>query len=285
MTDLSKSEEASEDSLRKELAGESEHPATLSWRLDELGGLLSGYGGLLAERLLTSPPYYETVRWESVLAGLDERFGGVGSILEESALFQVEEQVRRLLRNIRPEDPFVPRWAADSLTARCCYLACRLLEPEVVVETGVAYGVSSAFILKALEENGRGRLYSVDLPPLRRRYERYWGIAVDENSKSKWSLLRGSSRRILPGLLGELETVDLFVHDSLHTYRNMKREFETVWPRLRDGGMLVADDVERNRAFDELRGLAPNLWRVVHDRELEPLHGRAAPVVFGVAVK
>ncbi len=41
--------------------------------------------------------------------------------------------------------------------------------------------------------------------------------------------------------------MDLFLHDSLHTTRNMRREFETVWPSLRAGGLLLADDVERNR--------------------------------------
>ncbi len=250
-----------------------------------MGAILAGYAGMFAERLLTNPPSYETVGWEQALLDLEARFGGVRSVLEERALEEVEERVRRLLASIRPEDPFTPRWAADSLTARFFYLACRLLEPEVVVETGVAYGVSSAFILKALEENGKGRLYSVDLPPLRRRYERYWGIAADETSKSRWTLLRGSSRRVLPGLLGKLDEVDLFVHDSLHTRGNMRREFGVVWPRLREGGMLVADDVERNRAFGELRRRGPDLWRVIRDREQRPLHGNAAPVVFGVAVK
>jgi predicted O-methyltransferase YrrM len=91
--------------------------------------------------------------------------------------------------------------------------------------------------------------------------------------------------RILPRLLEESGTADLFVHDSLHTYRNMRREFELVWPRLRTGGVILADDVERNRAFGELRQKNPTLWRVVRDREKRPLHGRAAPVMFGIAVK
>lgn len=283
MTDLSKPERTPENARRS--VWEHERPATRTRRLEELGGILSGYGGILAERFLSGPPGYETVGWADVVGDLDERFGGVRGILEERALGEAEERARRLLGEIRGEDPFVPRWAADSLTARFCYLACRLLEPEVVVETGVAYGVSSSFILKALSENGRGRLYSVDLPPLRRRYGRYWGIAVDEATKDGWTLLRGSSRRVLPRLLEEVDSVGLFVHDSLHTSRNMRREFETVWPRLKEGGMVVADDVERNGAFGDLLALRPALWHVVRDRERIPLHGNAAPVVFGVAVK
>jgi hypothetical protein len=43
--------------------------------------------------------------------------------------------------------------------------------------------------------------------------------------------------------------------------------------------------VERNRAFGELQHKDPALWRVVRDRETLPLHGKAAPVVFGLAIK
>ena len=63
-------------------------------------------------------------------------------------------------------------------------------------------------------------------------------------------------------------------------------------PRIRDGlaplragGAVIADDVERNRAFGELQQKDPGLWRVVRDRETSPLHGKAAPVVFGIAIK
>jgi predicted O-methyltransferase YrrM len=254
-------------------------------RPQEFYDRMAGYADLGLDLLSRTPPAYETVPWKSVLRDLKERFGHAADVLDEPALSEVEEHTRRLLEKIRREDPSTLRWAADSLLARCCYLLCRLLEPDVVIETGVAYGVSSAFILRALEENGRGVLHSVDLPPLRRQYERFWGMAVDKTLEGRWTLHRGSSARVLPRLLEELETVDLFVHDSLHTYRNMRHEFEAVWPRLRTGGVLIADDVERNRAFGELQQENPALWRVVQDREELPLHGRAAPVVFGIAVK
>ena len=243
------------------------------------------YADLALEHLSVAPPNHETTTWEEVLQDLDAMYGRVGEILEEPALSEIEAHTRNLLEEIRPNDAFSQRWAADSLFARLCYLSCRLLEPEVVIETGVAYGVSSAFILQALNENGRGRLHSVDLPPLRREYERHWGIAVPDGLRDRWQLHRGPSKRILPNLLERTGPVDLFVHDSLHTRRNMAREFDAVWPRLRPGGTLLADDVERNRAFTDLRRKAPTLWRIVKDREKSPLHGKAAPVVFGIAAK
>ena len=252
----------------------------------EIVDRLAGYFDLCLDQLFAGSPAYETVSWEDALCDLEAHPGRARDVLEEPALAEVEENTRRLLGEIRDADPFSPRWAADSLLARCCYLACRLLEPAVVVETGVAYGVSSAFILKALEENGCGVLHSVDLPPLRHRYDEFWGIAVDEALRPRWSIHRGSSARILPGLLEEVGAVDLFLHDSLHTYRNIRRELEAVWPRLRAGGVILADDVERNRAFDELRRKEPALWRVVGDRQERPLHARAVPrAVFGIVVK
>jgi predicted O-methyltransferase YrrM len=251
----------------------------------EFSDRVAGYADLGLDLLSGSSPTYETVGWKGALGDVEERFGRATDVLDEPALGEVEESTRQLLEDIRREDPSSLRWAADSLLARCCYLMCRLLEPTVVVETGVAYGVSSAFMLRALEENSRGVLHSLDLPPLRREYERYWGVAVDRALEGRWKLYRGSSARVLPRLLEELETVDLFVHDSLHSYRNMRREFEVVWPRLRAGGVLIADDVERNRAFGDLLQKTPALWRVVRDREERPLHGRAAPVMFGIAVK
>jgi len=244
----------------------------------------TGFVDLALERL-AEPPAYETVGWEETLRSLEDGPGRATEILAEPALMEVEERTRRLLGEIRATDAFSQRWAADSLFARLCYLACRLVAPETVIETGVAYGVSSAFLLRALEQNGRGTLHSIDLPPLRREYARFWGVAVPEDLRWEWRLHRGASRRVLPEVFCETGPVGLFVHDSLHTRRNMRREFDAVWPNLAPGGLLLADDVERNRAFADLRRKEPSLWRVVRDREKEPLHGKAAPVVFGIAAK
>jgi predicted O-methyltransferase YrrM len=43
------------------------------------------------------------------------------------------------------------------------YIAVRAFQPEIVVELGLANGVSSAYILLALQKNERGALYSVGL--------------------------------------------------------------------------------------------------------------------------
>lgn len=54
---------------------------------------------------------------------------------------------------------------------------------------------------------------------------------------------------MLPSLLDELKKVDIFLHDSRHTYRTMMGEYTIVWPHLTEGGLLLSDDVVENDAF------------------------------------
>jgi predicted O-methyltransferase YrrM len=52
-------------------------------------------------------------------------------------------------------------------------------------------------------------------------------------------------------LLAEGSAVDIFIHDSDHSYDHMHWEFEQVWPLIRPGGLLLSDDILGNQAFDD----------------------------------
>ncbi|MCU1662460.1 MAG: hypothetical protein QOI36_739 [Pseudonocardiales bacterium] len=147
------------------------------------------------------------------------------------------------------------------------YAVTRHLQPRHVVETGVARGVTSRIILEALRENGNGgRLHSVDLPPVVEHWHDQSTIAVPAHLRSGWDYLRGSSRRVLPDLLKSLGTLQLFIHDSLHTYANMTREITTAWAHLESGGLLICDDVECNYAFKTFAAASGCQWIVAKDR-------------------
>lgn len=45
--------------------------------------------------------------------------------------------------------------------------------------------------------------------------------------------------------------MDVFLHDSEHTYENMMFEFKSVWPKLRATGLLLSDNIDWNSAFWE----------------------------------
>jgi hypothetical protein len=133
------------------------------------------------------------------------------------------------------------------------YAIIRSLSPEVVLETGVASGVSSAYILLALEENRKGKLFSIDLPsqrwPLPEGEQPGW--LIPKELKHRWTLRLGRSSDVLPGILEQLKSVDIFLHDSERSYENMKWEYQVVWPYVKYGGLLLSHDIDANEAFPE----------------------------------
>src|SRR5690606_25599161 len=121
----------------------------------------------------------------------------------------------------------------------------RALRPRVVVETGVFDGFSTAFILKALRDNRRGELYSIDLPAraavpastdrmvldtLPSGHDPGW--IIPDELRRRWSLRCGTSAALLCDWLAELGQIDMFFHDSQHTRDNMMWEFDTAWRAL-----------------------------------------------------
>ena len=118
--------------------------ALIPRRPREFRDRVAGYADLALDRIVNAALDHDGVSWSGALRDVEARLGSATAILEEPALRDVEVETRRILRRVHDEYPRGAQWAADSLLARCCYLACRLIEPDVVVETGVAYGVSSA---------------------------------------------------------------------------------------------------------------------------------------------
>jgi hypothetical protein len=137
----------------------------------------------------------------------------------------------------------------DAGFMRAIWCLIRHQRPENVIETGVAHGFSSRFILEALEKNGSGHLWSIDLPPLDPALQSQIGVAVAGRFPDRWSLIKGSSRRCLPGLLSQLGQVDLFIHDSVHSERNVRFEADLAWKALKPRGALVIDDIDANSGF------------------------------------
>jgi predicted O-methyltransferase YrrM len=130
------------------------------------------------------------------------------------------------------------------------YAAIRALRPAIVIETGVANGVSSAYLLLALEMNTYGTLYSIGLND--RRFlpvGKPLGWVVPDELRDRWKLSIGDSREVLPKLLAEVCPIDVFIHDSLHTYDHMLWEYRVAYPALRHGGLLCSDDALWNSAF------------------------------------
>jgi predicted O-methyltransferase YrrM len=126
---------------------------------------------------------------------------------------------------------------------RILYLICRAAQPEIVVETGVGVGTSSAFILQALNHNRRGSLHSVERVRLA-----VTGLLIGDELKERWHLTIGKSYDELPKLIRDRE-IDIFLHDSEHSNQNMLFEYNLAWPKIRESGYLLSDDIVDNFSF------------------------------------
>jgi predicted O-methyltransferase YrrM len=141
------------------------------------------------------------------------------------------------------------------------YALIRKIQPNTVVETGVAGGVSTTFALLALNKNSSpGTLHSIEFS----KSEYHTGntepseagkpdigYLVPDSLIEDWELILGKSQRELPQLVLSLDEIDLFLHDSEHSISCMSFEFELMWEWLNETGVIISDDVAENIAFDK----------------------------------
>ena len=168
---------------------------------------------------------------------------------------KLQDHIADFFNNLKSEKypskkkPYPTEYSIDDKSGLFLYLLCKITKPEQVVETGVAYGLSTMYVLQALEENKKGSLHSIDGVFSPWQTKEMIGTAIPSNLKNRWNFHFGSSTKNLNNVLSSMSSVDIFLHDSLHTYKNMMFEFEMAWPYISSGGFLISDDVGDNNAF------------------------------------
>lgn len=141
---------------------------------------------------------------------------------------------------------------SDADSSLCHAVWCTVLHtrPEIVIETGVAHGVTSRIVLEAMNQNDHGHLWSVDLPyPFDHRLHVQTGVAVTDACRPRWSYLEGTSRQRLPPLIAEVGHLEVFIHDSLHTPKNVVFEMQQAASAMAPSGIMLVDDVRTHEGF------------------------------------
>jgi predicted O-methyltransferase YrrM len=153
--------------------------------------------------------------------------------------------------------------------AQFLYWIVRRLKPRMILQTGVSNGLSSAFMMLALAKNGaEGRLHLIDVPAIFNPADPAWtrsgtvyGFVIPEGKSSGWMIPDryrdrctveiGDAKVLLPAAVDRLDRVDMFYHDSDHSYDHMTFEFEQAWRKLAPGAVVVADDIAWNASLWE----------------------------------
>ncbi len=173
--------------------------------------------------------------------------------LEDDSEFRAELAVR-----LRQHGGRKPRPQYGRRTGWYCIV--RIQRPALVVEAGVHDGLGSAVFLRALERNrsegDNGRLIGIDL-----------------DAASGWlvpSALRPHFDLIIEDSVGYLKRgfadrkIDLFMHDSLHTYAHETHEYRAALQVLAPNGVLLSDDAHSTDAlkdFSTQAGRDFHFWR------------------------
>jgi len=184
----------------------------------------------------------------------------------------------------------------------CQYAVTDALDARSIVETGVLHGLSTVFPLSAMHVRSRHlrderKMISIDLPSTFEagpsNQDGYQdtlppglgpGWLIPAALAEQWSLRIGPSSEQLPQVVDELGVVDIFIHDSEHTYDTMMLEFRTIWPALRDGGIVIADNIDANTAFFDF---AYEVNAFAHVMPVDPDHfvSGGSGIRFGVLRK
>jgi len=141
------------------------------------------------------------------------------------------------------------------------YILVRLYHPDICLETGVFYGGNTSFILNALRKNDYGALISIDLPgneidnSLRHHLVGNTedvpdglgtGFMVHNALKSRWVFIKGDSLTEIPKIDRK---IDLYVHDSDHSFKFVMHEMSLMWDKMNSKGVILADDVDWSNGF------------------------------------
>ena len=115
---------------------------------------------------------------------------------------------------------------------------------KLIIETGVANGITTNAIMNALEESGAsGELHSFDvLPETNKAYvgEGNWNFHLLEGK---------STHNQIKSVVSSLPKVDIWVHDSNHGYRWQKFEYLLALSVLNKNGILISDDIDASSAW------------------------------------
>lgn len=135
----------------------------------------------------------------------------------------------------------------DDIEAEITYLLIREFEPENIVEISPCGGWSTSWILRAVRDNGFGRLYSFDV------VDHSTKIIPRELSEGRWVFIHGDVREKLHHLP---PTIDHLFLDSDHSAEFARWYIPELFPRLDDGVPVSVHDVFHTAEPSEFMGEA-----------------------------
>lgn len=165
-----------------------------------------------------------------------------------------------------------PRPKLDDIEAELTYLLVRHQRPARIVEIGTFHGWSTSWLLRALADNGHGRLDSYDI------VDHVLMTIPPDLSGDRWAFHPGDVRtatNLRPS------TIDYLFIDAAHTARFARWYTGELLEHLNGGTPVSVHDVyHRRRAGRFSEGRVVLDWLAQHDNNHFTASAKAAPQVF-----
>jgi predicted O-methyltransferase YrrM len=144
-------------------------------------------------------------------------------------------------KKIKSEINYGKNFDCEAGLASFLYAVILTNKPRVVVETGVANGITTNVIMAALEKTG-GTLHSFDVDVKTKNV--YMG-------KGNWVFhhLDKDFKNTLLKSVEKIHNIDMWLHDSDHGFMWQSFEYELATKVLTPSGILVSDDIDSSTAW------------------------------------
>lgn len=118
-------------------------------------------------------------------------------------------------------------------------------DPSVLVEVGLAYGVSSLHVCEALTRLDRAADYRIVDPHQQTEWSDVGRLNLERaGHEGRFSLVEEPSELCLPRWMGEGLEIDFALIDGWHSFDQIMVEVFYLGRMLRIGGALVLDDLQ-----------------------------------------
>lgn len=145
-----------------------------------------------------------------------------------------ESEVLQKLNRETYSKVLIPRMLSGHLQGRVLSMLSQMIQPSTILEIGTYTGYSAICLAEGLKENGT--LYTIDInEELETMVNKYFHEAGISN---KVNYMVGDAMNIIPTLDVKFDLV--FIDADKENY---SRYYELVFPKIRTGGFIIADNV------------------------------------------
>jgi predicted O-methyltransferase YrrM len=219
---------------------------------------------------ITDPSEYTERQIKNISELVDADGEKVEDLLENARTGRINRRIENCETQIE-DKPF--SLGGMMLGGETAYLLTRLLEPDTILEIGVANGISTLYILEALNKlETTADVRAIDKPQfeshIRKKRgarglsgvggiipdekETGWVASINHRSRHGYQYYVGDFTQVLPKIVDSMPPVDLAIYDASKDSDEMQMAYEILIQSLSSQGVLVSDDIEVNDTFSQV---------------------------------